>query len=184
MLQERFRLLGQQGLVGLAISALDMAAWDAYARATGVSLARALGASGTEKIHAYASLRGASASQIGREAADAHRAGYTTAKVKFGQSSAEDDIIAAVRDAMGERAEVMVDYNQCLSVPDAVTRAARLERHELVWIEEPVRADDYAGHAAVAASARTRSRLVRTTGVPMRRRVPSRLTRPTISCRT
>ena len=42
-LARRFRLLGTQGLVGMALAAIDMALWDALARAHGVSLARLLG---------------------------------------------------------------------------------------------------------------------------------------------
>ena len=42
-LEQRFRLLGPQGLVGIAIAALDMAAWDALARAAGLPLVELLG---------------------------------------------------------------------------------------------------------------------------------------------
>ena len=41
----------------------------------------------------------------------------------------------------------MVDYNQSLSVPAAIGRVQLLEEEALVWVEEPTRADDFAGHA-------------------------------------
>jgi mandelate racemase len=50
----------------------------------------------------------------------------------------------------------MVDYNQVLSVPEAISRARALDEEGLYWIEEPTRADDFAGHARIAREARTR----------------------------
>src|SRR6266508_6608497 len=43
LLARRFRLLGPQGLTGIAMAAIDMALWDALARAHGLPLARLLG---------------------------------------------------------------------------------------------------------------------------------------------
>jgi L-alanine-DL-glutamate epimerase-like enolase superfamily enzyme len=51
--------------------------------------------------------------------------------------------------------EVMVDHNQSLSVPEAIRRVQLLEEEALVWVEEPTRADDFAGHARIAAECRT-----------------------------
>src|ERR1700730_5295009 len=50
---------------------------------------------------------------------------------------------------------LMADYNQTLSVPEAVKRVRKLDEEELVWIEEPTHADDYAGHALISREART-----------------------------
>jgi len=47
----------------------------------------------------------------------------------------------------------MVDYNQSLSVPEAIGRVQALEEEALVWVEEPTRADDFAGHAELPLSA-------------------------------
>jgi mandelate racemase len=49
----------------------------------------------------------------------------------------------------------MVDYNQSLSVAEAIRRVQFLEEEALVWVEEPTRADDFAGHARIAAECRT-----------------------------
>jgi mandelate racemase len=50
---------------------------------------------------------------------------------------------------------VAVDYNQSLTVPEAIRRARALEDEGLLWIEEPTRADDFAGHARIAREAAT-----------------------------
>ena len=49
----------------------------------------------------------------------------------------------------------MVEYNQSLSVPEAIGRVQLLEEEALVWVEEPTHADDFAGHARIAAQCRT-----------------------------
>ena len=156
-LAARFRLLGPQGLVGLALSAIDMAAWDAQARSLGLPLSRLLGASGDESLAAYASLRGITAAQLAGEAEAALGDGFTAFKIKLGQGTIDDElaVIRSLRGVIGDAATLMVDYNQSLAVPEALHRAAVLDHHGIAWIEEPLRADDYAGHAAVARSART-----------------------------
>lgn len=156
LLRGRFRLLGVQGLVGMAMAGLDMAAWDAQARAAGVPLVRLLGGV-PGPVRAYDSHGMLSPDQAAA-AADAGRArGFTAIKVKIGHPSLEEDlaVVRATRQAAGPEMAVMVDYNQSLTVPEAVRRAAVLDEEGLAWIEEPVPAEDLTGHAKVAAAART-----------------------------
>jgi mandelate racemase len=155
-LQRHVRLLGPQGLTGMAMAAIDIALWDALAKASGLPLAGLLG--GTPgPIPAYASLRAVSPERVAAEAEAAAGRGFAAVKIKVGRSDLEADLdaIRAVRRATGDRMLLMVDYNQCLAVPEAIRRAGALDGEGLTWIEEPVRADDYAGHAAVARAART-----------------------------
>jgi mandelate racemase len=78
-------------------------------------------------------------------------------KFKVGYPHVEQDraVIRAARGAAGKDLQVMVDYNQSLSVPEAIGRVQLLEEEALVWVEEPTRADDFAGHAQIAAECRT-----------------------------
>jgi mandelate racemase len=64
-------------------------------------------------------------------------------------------VVRAVRSAVGESVDLMVDYNQVLSVPEAISRARVLDDEEIYWIEEPTRADDFAGHARISREAKT-----------------------------
>ena len=152
MLGARFRLLGTQGLVGMALAALDMAAWDAQARALGLPLARLLGARGDERIPAYASLRAWTAADLVEEAGRAAAAGFRAVKLKFGHPTleAEREVFRAVRGAVGDGVDIFVDPNQVFTVPEAIRRAHHYADWGVGWLEEPVRADDLAGHAAVA----------------------------------
>ncbi len=91
------------------------------------------------------------------EAQAAVEAGFRAIKVRLGHAEAQADVavMQAVRQAVGEDVQIMVDYNQCLSVPEAVRRAGMLKEFDLTWIEEPTRAEDFAGHAQIRHEAAT-----------------------------
>lgn len=146
MLMKRFRLLGSEGLVLMAISGIDMALWDALAKSFEVPLARLLGAE-LGPVPAYASLRGMSAEAVMREAGPFLEQGFTAFKFKIGMPDPETDLrtIAALRGEVGPKAKIMVDYNQSLSFAEARQRLTRLDEIGLGWIEEPLPLHDLPG---------------------------------------
>ncbi|GAC1355974.1 MAG: enolase C-terminal domain-like protein [Vulcanimicrobiaceae bacterium] len=156
LLERHFRLLGTQGLAGIAMAGIDMALWDALAKARDVPLATLLGAA-PRPLPAYASLRTMSPAGAAAEASHLCEAGFDAIKVKIGRGTLSDDLetIRAVRGAIGAERKLMVDYNQSLPVSEAIERVRALDGEGLYWIEEPARADDYAGHARIAQAART-----------------------------
>ncbi|MBV9655960.1 MAG: hypothetical protein JOZ42_15510 [Acetobacteraceae bacterium] len=151
-LAARFQLLGTEGLLGIALALLDMAFWDAAARAAKLPLARLLGAAGDERVPAYASLRGWSAGDLAEESGRAVAAGFRAVKLKFGHPTleAEREVFRAVRSAVGDGTDILVDPNQFFSVPEAIRRAHHYADWGVGWLEEPVRAGDLRGHAEVA----------------------------------
>lgn len=157
-LTQTFTLLGLAGLQRLAQAGIDMAAWDALARARGLPLARLLG--GVPKpIPAYNSkgLGIMPPDQVGDEAVKLLGEGFRAAKIRLGRPDAADDLkaVRALRKAVGDTVALMCDFNQALTVNEAIRRCRMLDDEGLVWIEEPVRHDDYAGCARVAAATRT-----------------------------
>ncbi len=155
-LQRHFRLLGPQGLTGIAMAGIDMALWDARARACEVPLVTLLGGE-PRPIPAYASLRTMAPQGAAMEAEQMLALGFTAIKVKVGRDDLAADLatIRAVRRAVGDGTRLMVDYNQSLSVPEAIDRIRVLDEEGLFWIEEPTRADDFDGHARIAQAAKT-----------------------------
>lgn len=155
-LQRHVRLLGPQGLVGMAMAGIDMALWDACARAAGVPLVTLLGGR-PRPLPAYASLRTMRPEGAAAEAEELLAAGFTALKVKVGRGdlAADLDTIRAVRRVAGDGVDLMVDYNQSLSVTEALGRVRVLDAEGLHWIEEPTRADDFDGHGRIAAAAET-----------------------------
>jgi len=149
-LAARFRLLGMQGLVGIAIAAIDMAAWDALAKIHSMPLARLLGGT-IAPIRAYDSLGQLGAKETADEVEGSLRKGFSAVKVKAANvdASTDVDVISAIRNVAGRGAWVAADFNQAFSVSESISRIRLLEDIGLDWIEEPVRAEDYVGHATV-----------------------------------
>lgn len=156
--QRQFRLLGAKGVVAMALAGIDMAAWDALARAQGLPLVRLLG-SAPRPVPAYNS-NGLGLMGAERAAAEAEElaAGFTAIKVRLGYDDAATDlaVVRAVRGAVGPAITLMSDYNQGLSVAEAVHRLDALSSEGLAWIEEPTLADDHAGHAEIRRRTRLR----------------------------
>lgn len=155
-LRLRFTLFGDRGLAGMALSGIDMAAWDALAVAAGKPLVELLGGS-RRRVRAYVSLGLLRSEEAITAALQAVDEGWTGMKIKVGWPSLEEDlaVVRAVRARLPEGFSLMVDYNQSLSVAEALRRCAALDDEGLAWIEEPVRATDFEGAAAVAAEVGT-----------------------------
>jgi mandelate racemase len=111
-LASRLRLLGTQGLVGMALAGIDMALWDALARVHNVSLLSLLG--GMERpVPAYGAVGYDGAVESAKVAEDWARRGFTGVKAKIGYATAAQDlaVIRAIRSAVGPNVAIMVDYN-------------------------------------------------------------------------
>ena len=152
-LQRRFRLLGPQGLTGIAMAAIDMAAWDALARSADMPLVCLLGGQ-PRAIPAYNScgLGLIGPARAAEEARALVAPGFRAIKVRLGYPDVATDVavIRAVRRAVGDDVHVMTDYNQSLSIPEALRRARVLDDEDVYWIEEPTSADDVIGHARIS----------------------------------
>jgi mandelate racemase len=155
-LRARTALLGARGLVGMAISGLDMAAWDALAQAAGVPLARLLGGAPVA-VPAYDSLGMFGSDEAAEAAAQSVKAGFRALKIRLGFPSLEEDVAAvrAARSAIPGDVALMVDYNQSLTADEAIRRGRALDDEGIFWIEEPVRADDFDNCARVSAAVAT-----------------------------
>ncbi len=155
-LEGQFRLLGLQGLVGMVLSTLDMALWDALGKAVGQPVVRLLGGA-PQPVRAYDSW--GLVDPVRDEAALRHSVaqGFQGIKIKLGGGDLDHDLatLRAVRRIVGEGVTLMVDYNQSLAPVEAVRRLRALEPFGLAWVEEPVAAEDLQGHAQVRAASST-----------------------------
>ena len=157
-LQSRLRLIGAQGITLMALAAVDMALWDALARAHDLPLATLLG--GTPRpIPAYNSngLGIIGPERAPQEARELLGSDFRALKVRLGYPEATTDlaVVRAVRGAIGRDVALMADYNQALSSAEALRRGRMLDDEHLLWLEEPVAADDARGHAEVRHGVRT-----------------------------
>jgi mandelate racemase len=152
-LQRRFALLGVTGAARMALSALDMALWDALAISLGQPLTCLLG--GTPRpVRAYNScgLGLMSPEAAADEAQALLEGGLQAVKLRLGYPTLAEDLAVtrAVRSRLPDEIELLVDYNQALSRVDALARGAALQAEGVAWLEEPIRHDDLPGNAEIA----------------------------------
>ncbi len=148
-----YALLGVTGVVRMALSALDMALWDALAIAAGLPLATMLGAP-PRPLPAYNSCGlGLMAPEAAAdEAEQLLEGGFRAVKLRLGYATLAEDLAAtrAVRRRLADDIAIMVDYNQALAVAEALARGRALADEGVYWLEEPIRHDDLAGYAKLA----------------------------------
>lgn len=143
---------GGGGITTIAMAGLDLALWDLAARRAGVGITDHLG-----RRHETAEVYGSGVNlhyPLAELVAQAERwvaAGFDAVKVKVGNPDLGDDVrrLAAVRDVIGPDRRLMIDANQRWTLDQAERAIDTLAAFDLTWIEEPLRADDFAAHVAL-----------------------------------
>jgi mandelate racemase len=152
-LRARYTLLGVHNIVLFAMAGIDMAAWDALGQSLGQPLARLLGAT-PRPIPAYNSkgLGILPERELVKEAVELLDEGFRAVKLRMGRPEARDDLqmLRAVKKQIGPDVTLMVDFNQALTVAEALKRGRMIDDEGgVAWIEEPIRADDFAGNSRI-----------------------------------
>jgi mandelate racemase len=157
--RKSLHFVGYQGMSMIAASGLDMAAWDALAKAAGMPLCVLLGGS-VGPVRAYNS-NGLWLKEPAAVAAEAlelrEEGGFTGLKLRLGRERPADDLatILAVRKAVGDGLELMVDFNQGLHLGEALQRCHMIDDLGLAWIEEPIVYENFDGFTQLAAELKT-----------------------------
>jgi L-alanine-DL-glutamate epimerase-like enolase superfamily enzyme len=148
---------GRKGAIIASMSGIDIALWDIKAKAAGMPLYRLLGGC-HERIRAYASAgfyaEGKGIKELAEEMASYVKEGFTAVKMKIGRLSHSEDVarVRAVREAIGDDVDLLVDGNNAYTAYQAIKIARMMEEYNIFWFEEPVPAEDIEGSAAVAAA--------------------------------
>jgi mandelate racemase len=152
-LARRFKLIGVQGIVRMAMSGFDVACWDALALAAGKPLVTLLGGV-PRPIPAYNSngLGLMAPEAAADEAEKLLERGFRAVKLRLGHPTLTADLAAvrAVRRRLPGGIELMVDFNQALSLAEGLERGRAIDSEGLAWIEEPIRHDDFRGCGELA----------------------------------
>ena len=141
-------------ITSLALAAVDTALWDWRCRRDDQPLWRAAGGAQAH-VPVYTTEGGwlhHTVDSLVDETIAAKDAGFLGAKIKVGKPHVSEDMsrLAAVREAVGPAFELMVDANQRFDAGEAVRRAAQFATLDLAWFEEPLPAEDIAGHVKLA----------------------------------
>jgi mandelate racemase len=157
--RKSLHFVGYEGLSMIAVAGLDMAVWDALAKAAGLPLCILLGGT-VGPVPAYNSnglwLR--EPADVANEAVELRdEGGFKGLKLRLGRERLSDDLatIEAVRDAVGGEMKLMVDFNQGLHLGEALERCHTIDDLGLAWIEEPIVYDNLDGYSRLTAELRT-----------------------------
>jgi mandelate racemase len=157
--RKSLHFIGYEGLSMIAASGLDMAAWDALAKASGQPLCVLLGGSvGPVKSYNSNGLWLKEPKAVAAEALELRdEGGFTGLKLRLGRERVSDDLatLDAVRKALGDGTHLMVDFNQGLNLAEALQRCHMIDEHGLAWIEEPIVYDNLDGCAQLARELKT-----------------------------
>ncbi|MEK7409491.1 MAG: mandelate racemase/muconate lactonizing enzyme family protein [Acidobacteriota bacterium] len=152
---------GRRGVGVHAMSGIDLALWDIKGKALGLPVWKLLGGGFHRKIRCYASsLFGATPEKTGELARRFRDQGFNA--VKFGwdpMGQDEKTDIALVREArkgLGDDADLLIDAGLCWDAATALQRARAFSQHNIFWLEEPLRPDDYEGYRRLADSTEVR----------------------------
>jgi L-rhamnonate dehydratase len=148
---------GRKGLPIQAISAVDLALWDALGKTHNVPVYKLLGGKTKDKLPVYATSSRPDLSQ---------KMGFQGGKFPLPYGPADGDKgmranierIKAVRESVGPDFPIMIDCYMALTVPYTIELARRIDREVpggVKWIEEFLPPDDYEGYAQVRTAVST-----------------------------
>lgn len=150
---------GRMGITVMAMSALDIALWDAVGRAQGKPLWQLWGGrSDPMPVYGSGCFRGLGHDGMIEKAQRFVDQGFSAIKMQVAHCFTHDEDIANVRDmraALGDDIEIMVDVNQGWTAEEAISVGKRLDDYNIAWLEEPVMADDFDGYHQVAVAIKT-----------------------------
>jgi L-alanine-DL-glutamate epimerase-like enolase superfamily enzyme len=155
-----YKMRGQS--TSIAISGIDIALHDLAGKALGIPVYQLLGGRYRDRVRVYASYmsRDLSDDEYARRAAEAMQGGFSGVKIKIGarygfdskDPDEDESLVAAVREAIGPKAELLVDANSGYSVHTAIKVGRMLEQYRVFHFEEPIPYTDVEGMAQVAAA--------------------------------
>ncbi len=150
---------GRMGITVMAMSAIDIALWDAFGKHHDQPLWKLWGGRADPMpIYGSGCFRGLGHDGMIEKAEHYVAKGFSTIKMQTGHVfTADEDVVNVrdMRDALGDSIGIMVDVNQAWSADEAIAVGRRLQDFDLTWLEEPVLADDFAGYHRVADALRT-----------------------------
>jgi L-alanine-DL-glutamate epimerase-like enolase superfamily enzyme len=143
-------------ITSLALAAVDTALWDRNTRVAGLPLWVAAGGA-KPRVRTYTTEGGwlhLSETELVEQTLRAQAEGFRGAKIKVGRPHVSEDVarLAAVRAAVGDAFELMVDANQGFTLAEALRRAQAFEPLRLAWLEEPMPAESLDAHRRLCAA--------------------------------
>jgi L-alanine-DL-glutamate epimerase-like enolase superfamily enzyme len=159
-MQWHVHYVARGGVASFAISAVDIALWDIRCKQAGQPLWKLAGGA-SDRCRAYCGGIDLNfpLDKLVRQTEGYLEAGFNGVKIKVGQPELKTDLerAARIRDVLGPDRAFMVDANYSMTVDQAIEAARGFADYDVLWFEEPIIPDDYAGYG----------RIVDATGIPL-----------------
>jgi L-alanine-DL-glutamate epimerase-like enolase superfamily enzyme len=145
---------GRGGIAVMALSALDIALWDALGKRAKLPLHRLWGHYRSE-LPAYGSgcFRGSGGDGMIAKALHYKERGYKAIKMQVahvGNLHTDLDNVKRMREALGPDIAIMIDVNMGWTADVAIQMGRKFQDYDVYWLEEPVVPDDFAGYLRIA----------------------------------
>jgi D-galactarolactone cycloisomerase len=148
----------RSGILMAAVSAIDVAIWDLKGKILGLPVHQLMGGKKRDKIYPYATglyFREEKnlIQALADEAVEYKELGYKAIKMKVGMTIADDiKMVRAVRKAIGDDVELMVDSNHAYNLREATSLANAIEEYNIAWFEEPISPEFYEQYASLRSA--------------------------------
>jgi L-alanine-DL-glutamate epimerase-like enolase superfamily enzyme len=154
-MQWHVHYVARGGIASFAISAVDIALWDLRGKLLGQPLWQMAGGAGNRcKAYCGGIDLGFPLPKLLQSIQSYLDRGFNGVKIKIGKPTLAEDVarIKAVRDLIGPDVAFMVDANYSMGVEQAIAAAEAFKPFNLLWFEEPIIPDNYAGYGQIAAA--------------------------------
>jgi L-alanine-DL-glutamate epimerase-like enolase superfamily enzyme len=148
-LNEANEYFGREGINRWAQAAYNIAMWDAWCKILGHPIWKVLGSSRTEvPIYGSGGWISYSVDELIAEVSGYKARGFKAVKIKVGKPDWKEDLerLTLVREAVGNEIDIMMDANQGMTVPNAITLARAARNLNIQWFEEPIDHTDFQGY--------------------------------------
>ena len=136
-----------------ALSALEMAMWDARGKIAGMALHQMWGGAYRSRIEMCAYVYISDANKVAEELENYRDQGFNSFKLKVGLDPEQDvALVRRAREVLGPSANLRVDPNGAWTPATAKRMVAKLAPYDLQYIEQPLPVEDLAGGAQLRAS--------------------------------
>ena len=136
-----------------ALSGIDQALWDIKGKYYNMPVYEMLGGKVRDKMRVYRWIGGDRPDNVAQEAQKAYQEGYTAIKMNgtdntewidtFDKINGCVERVAAIRDTLGTKMDIAVDFHGRIHKAMARVLMKELEPYKLMFIEEPVLIENY-----------------------------------------
>jgi L-alanine-DL-glutamate epimerase-like enolase superfamily enzyme len=145
---------GRGGIAAMAMSALDIALWDAIGKRANMPLHRLWGHVRAQlPVYGSGCFRGSGGDGMIAKALHYKQQGYKAIKMQMAHTAdlrGDVDNVKRMREALGPDIAIMIDINQGWTADTAINQGRKIVDYDVYWLEEPVPADDFKGYRRVA----------------------------------